>query len=242
MSFEGDIRDAYGHVEHRAHPYIGGAFRTPNPNDLRVAVVGLNAYYSERHWPPHPEKGPDDWAWRFEKPRGRYFTSARNLAKDAAKVLLATEHFAGRSFEVPRCVYASNAVKSWVRDGKSSRSVTKEMLKAGAEVWREELQVMVQHGVFPHVILVLAEPFWRFACASFKQQVPGLEVLKHHWTGRPSDAPHHVNRYAVEGGGARQPVVRRWCMARPLDLPALPGPTFNRMTEFGMPESMAVRS
>ena len=75
----------------------------------------------------------------------------------------------------------------------------------------EEVSLMAHHGVLPHVVVVLAEPFWRTACASLGEPPAGLRVHEHVSTGtagfEKTASWHHVNRYIVEGRDGVQPLV-----------------------------------
>lgn len=215
MGFSGDIGAVYGAETHNILTFIGDGFERRRAGDLRVAVVGLNAYFSERHWPPDPVTAPADWTRRFREGDGRYFTSARKLVAEVAAAIGpavgGSPRSEGLSYDFPRTVYATNAVKTWVRAGKHSSSVTSKMLADGEGIWRSELALMAEHGVLPHLIVVLAEPFWRIACRTFRAPPPGLRVHEHVSTGSAgferSTCRHFVNRYVVQGEGGPQPLV-----------------------------------
>ena len=210
-TFETGVNKLYEPVEHNILPFVGEGFCTARRDELRMAVVGLNAYYSERHWPRDPATSPADRARRFREGDGRYFSSARKLAEQVAAALGPSPHLTGRTFAYPTSVYATNAVKAWVRNGKKSSSVSVEMLEQGAEIWRKELSLMAHHGVLPHVVVVLAEPFWRTACATLREPPAGLQVHEHVSTGtagfEKTASWHHVNRHVVEGRDGVQPLV-----------------------------------
>ncbi len=215
MSFSEEIGAAYGAEPHNILPFIGDGFERRRAGDLRVAVVGLNAYFSERHWPPDPVTAPADWTRRFREGDGRYFTSARKLVAEVAAAIGpavgGSPRSEGLSFDFPSTVYATNAVKVWVRAGKRSSSVNDKMLVDGEVIWRKELALMAEHDVLPHLIVVLAQRFWGAGCRTFRTPPPGLQVHEHVSTGSAgferSTCWHFVNRYVVQGQGDPQPLV-----------------------------------
>jgi hypothetical protein len=211
MDFTSRANALYAEQPHNILPFVGAGFEAPLPGDLRMVVVGLNAYYSARHWPPDPERAPADWSRRFRERDGRFFTAARNLASELADALAPSPDFAGLTLRNPEGLYGTNAVKSWVLDGKRSSRVEPETLVPGAGVWRNEIELMAEHDVLPHVILVLAERFWGSACRSLRTPPAGLRVSEHQSTlslGR-GETPclHLVNRYVVQGSGEPQPLL-----------------------------------
>lgn len=156
------------HAPRQIHPFIGATFRSPQDVDLRIVAVGINAYVAPRD---EPRLSPSWFAGWFRNQSHRYQRAVwRDLevlgrALTAKPFRLATQRFAGMA-----SIYLTNAVKVYLpeAEGKRAYQLAPEHFERHLDQWRDELDAMAELDVLPHVIVIIGEPFWPFACDAFR--------------------------------------------------------------------------
>ncbi len=95
----------YRRFQHGLVPYIGAAYVSPQPEDLRVMAIGINSYASEKDWPPGP-----GWqrAWYAERKYRFHKSVWRSAATLGAALTAPGMLFAGRNYDASRSPYATN--------------------------------------------------------------------------------------------------------------------------------------
>lgn len=185
----------YSKRDNHILPFVGSAFDRPTPDQLRVAVVGINSYVSAQHWPLAPGGGFPEW---FAQTNYRFFRSVKRNATRLVAGLVDNGVFEGLRFHWPDSFYEA--------EGKRADQVSPEMFDQHAATWRDELDAMAEHGALPHLIVIFGEPFWKHAWSAFKPpRANGFEhlrVLDYRHTDGPS--LHFVNRLRLGGANGDQ--------------------------------------
>lgn len=195
----------YSRRDNHILPFVGAAFERPSPDQLRVAVVGINSYVSAQHWPLAPGGGFPDW---FAHTKYRFFRSVKRNATRLVSGLVDNGIFDGLRFEWPDSFYATNAIKTYLPEcqGKRADQVSPELFAQHAATWREELDAMAEHGALPHLVVIFGEPFWRNAWSAFR--LPHVDAYQHLRVldYRHADGPslHFVNRLGLGGVSGEQ--------------------------------------
>jgi hypothetical protein len=218
------------------HPYIGAAYRAPNDADLRVMAVGINAYVSASD---QGTESPGWFAAWFKNQRDRFHRGVwRDVQAFAARVVEPPLLFAGLQFRGMESVFLTNAVKVYVNEseGKRADQLTAEHFAAHLDQWRDELDVLAESNVLPHVVAIIGGPFLSYACDSFRKPTfRSLQIAKHRWCDGPS--LHFANRYLVTGPhGERELLLVR------LRHPAGRAPTGSPKWLFKQPDFRALAS
>lgn len=206
--FVAQVEKLYTQEPDHILPYIGDGFRQPQEHDLRMMVVGINSYSDSR-------RSPEDFAQWFKDESHRFFPAARKALRALSDALPGSSYFEGLRYRDPESAFATNMVKSYLprKVGRDAVDVPDGAIERGHAVWRQELDLMAQHGVLPHVIVVLGGLFWATACRTLSDPPEHLKVHEHVWTGSPgAEVPpgpslHFVNRYEVEGSAGRHPLL-----------------------------------
>ena len=192
----------YTRGEHPVLPYIGAAFREPAPTDLRVMTIGINAYVSKEHWPPKAHWMQEWFEKRQHRFHRRVFSEAAVLA---AGITAPSMLFAGRVFDPHRCVLGTNAVKAYLpeAEGKRAEQLSEAHFASHDPQWHDELQLLAEADVAPHVIIVFGAPFWEHAWRAFHPEHTSLRapVNVHSFQAAWGDAPHRANRVTLEVAG-----------------------------------------
>lgn len=178
MTFEEQIL-AFYQLHGRRHlvPYIGDAYLHPKPGDLRVIAVGINAYLSS----PVFETAPEDvgqWFcnWWKDAAHGEdtwpYYTKAYTETDRIALGVKGSPYFRGLHYvsdpSLKPCLYATNAIKEFLsKDHKNATTITPELLRPATRTWQAELDLMAEHGVFPHLVVVFGGVIWESIWKSF---------------------------------------------------------------------------
>jgi len=77
-----------------------------------------------------------------------------------------------------RWFYGTNAVKTFLgAEGKTTQGMSAADFQKYAGDWHRELDVMAEHGVLPHLIVVLGEQIWELMWRSFYPE--GAERVPH---------------------------------------------------------------
>lgn len=196
MSLTNQIEALYGAREPlHILPHIGRRYITPATRDLRVMTIGLNAYVSPREWPPRPE-----WfgTW-FRDAENRFDKGVRKAIEPIATHVTGPYGlFDGRTYDGVDSVFHTNAVKTYLPEaaGKKATQVPAKLLLEHAETFSAELNVLAEHGVVPHLILVFAKPAWAHVWRALTAgRSRAFEVLAHEHF--PGPCLHFVNRYRV---------------------------------------------
>jgi hypothetical protein len=167
-SLEQKIHDIYDRQRPCIHPHIGTTFLDGKDSDLRIMAVGINAYVGAR------DQGKESPAWFadwFRKQMYRYQKGVwRDLKALAAGLAHAPFRLAAKRFAGMESIFLTNAVKVYVSEAVGKRADQLSGLDYGRHLdqWHDELDVMAEHGVLPHIIAIVGEPFWPFACKSFQ--------------------------------------------------------------------------
>jgi len=173
VAFEEQILVLYKqHGRMHLVPSIGDAYLHPKPSDFRVVVVGINAYLSDMDY----GKAPDDvglWfcGW-WEKLKYRYYSNAYTETEGVAQGLQTSPYFRGLQYVSDPtgkpCLYATNAIKKFLpRVNRYAKTISTELLQPSTQTWQAELDLMAEHGVFPHLIVVFGEVIWESIWKSF---------------------------------------------------------------------------
>jgi len=179
---------------HQIHPFIGDAFLAPDDTRLRVMVVGINAYVSER------DRAAQSPAWFpawFREQRDRFHKGVWRDVGELSRALVAPPClFEGKTLDGRASLYVTNAVKEYVPEaqGKRADQIPPEHFTNFLPAWYAELEVMADSGAFPHVIAIVGAPFWGHACRTFQPSTapPGLGVQAYRMVAGP--CLHFVNR------------------------------------------------
>lgn len=153
-------------LSHRILPYIGNGFQDPDGGDLRVMAVGINAYVSEGH-----DWASQDPAWFrgwFERTEHRYYARVKSQAMALAAGLGESSAFGSRTATWPKSFYGTNAIKAYLpkSTGKRASQVAHTLFAEHAPFFCREVELMAEHAVLPHLILIFGLPFWEHACAA----------------------------------------------------------------------------
>lgn len=201
--FEQAVQAIYQVHPHHFFPYVGARYLDPDPSALRVMALGINAYVGDAEW-AHYGTDPTRFASWFVNARYRY---QRRVLKDLevlAPALLSGGMFAGRQFHGRASVYATNAIKTYLlmSKGKHASQLDPGVFEQHHDQWHQELQVLAQHGVLPHLLVVFGLPSWPTAwqafCPSPAGTRSGLAVRNYQTTRGPSQ--HRANRISIELG------------------------------------------
>ena len=202
-------------------PFIGDAYETSSPGAFRVLVIGINSYISEKDWPKDPAKMRDwhrDWWGTAACEAGgsyAFYTKAFREASALGQALASSSSlFSKLSFDADPStktgLYATNAVKEYMRgdEFKDSKSITPEILAKYRETWHAELDALANHGVLPHLIVVLGEQVWDHAWQAFHgehHRSKAFEVVEYETPGVFEDPiHHHANRLLLKAGDKTQ--------------------------------------
>jgi hypothetical protein len=117
--------------------------------------------------------------------------------------------FAGTPAVWPDSFYATNAIKVHMKEaqGKRADQITEEMFDEHLPTWHQELDMMAEHGVLPHVIAIFGKPFWSRACASLRlvqseRHPQHLRLLK--FEPISGECFHFANLVRFAGSGGEQ--------------------------------------
>lgn len=200
------ITEIYSKRDDHILPFVGSAFERPTAEQLRVVVVGINSYVSEKDW---HKINPAWFAGWFEHSSHRFYKSAKEQATSLAAALAERAEWPrGQKIVWPDSFYATNAIKTYLpeADGKRADQVSPELFEQHAATWRDELDAMAEHGALPHLIVIFGEPFWRHAWSAFKpphvDAYNQLRVLDYRHTEGPS--LHFVNRLRLGDASGEQ--------------------------------------
>lgn len=205
--FVGQIHRIYDQHSPCIYPYIGAAFREPGGSDLRIMAVGINPYSDEKDW---GKQAPGLYAEWFVTQRWRFHRGAwRDLKALGASIARAPFLFANRTFVDMRSIFLTNAVKVYVRvsEGKRADQLSASHFVRHLDQWRDELDAMADNGVLPHVVAILGDPFWKYACDSFRLTPPfrRFSVKAYRWCKAAS--LHFANRVTLEMNGRNQELL-----------------------------------
>lgn len=228
MSFTQRICDIYQHHEPRhILPFIGASYENASPNAFRVAVIGLNAY-SEPSWEPKGEEAlryetlrawwKSWWAAAPGPPSPRFFQTAyREADKLAREIVRHSCVFPGLDYDATPTksgYYATNAVKIFLgAEGKTTQGMSSSDFQKYADDWHCELDVMAEHRVLPHLIVVFGDQIWEVMWRSFYPE--GTDRVLHtqfEVTGYEScdcsvECYHFANRITARVGDTQHKIL-----------------------------------
>lgn len=202
-------------------PFIGAAYEQASQTAFRMMVIGINSYISEQDWPEDPASMRgwygDWWAKAACNEGGThaFYTKAFKETSRLAEALAASSSlFPGLAFDADSStkagLYATNVVKEYMRgdEFKDSKSITPEILAKYTETWHAELDALANHGVLPHLIVVLGEQVWDLAWQAFHvehHRSSAFEVVEYDTPGAFEDPiHHHANRLLFKVGDVPQ--------------------------------------
>lgn len=167
-------------------------------------ALGINAYVSDADWPPPPEWFAAWFAqarWPFQK------AVLRDTDRLAAHLTGPCGAFSGQSYGGAGSIFHTNAIKTHLREseGKRAGALAPDLFADHAADFRAELELMAQHAVLPHVVIVFGSPFWPFACDAIGKLAGAARVDRHEFF--PGPMLPFVNRYRVVLGGRTQDVL-----------------------------------
>jgi hypothetical protein len=169
QDFAQRVHGIYDRYSPAIHPYIGTAFTEADPGKLRILAVGINAYSGEGAVGEQPPSLYGEW---FASQRYRYQRGVwRDLQAIGKALTAAPSRTAHLEFAGMDSVYLTNAIKVYVPEATGKRAEQIDLVDFEKHLgqWRDEIELMAQAGVPPHVIAVVGRPFWRYACASFQK-------------------------------------------------------------------------
>ena len=188
------------------HPFIGRHYLDATPGVLRVLVVGINCYYGR--YPPGPGV---QWFPVFMRER-RFTFFARSFSESAvlAEALESSPDFDGLRWAGLESMYVTNMVRRYLppTTGKQAADVPPHLLDEGSQVWRDELDLLHDHEVLPHVVIVFGAQVWGHAWSAFGKRVqPEGWIVSYAPCERSSDLFHHLNRVVVPEGDNERPLL-----------------------------------
>jgi len=214
MSLHDEINTLYwGHGTRHILPFIGDSYDQPS-DELRVLVVGLNAYISDGDWPEDDtdvqQRYPDWWRAAGHANSHHYHEAAYKGYSALIDRLKESALLAGLSCKLDAQnkpeLYATNAVKFFLPERfKDSNELSSERLATQRATWHGELDTLAKHSVFPHVIVIFAEKAWRMAWQAFHpnhwaKSHQHFRVMKF-VPGADGGTRHYANRITAEVGG-----------------------------------------
>lgn len=207
MTFVESIRTIYDRfAPDQIHPLVGAAFQRASDDTLRIMGIGINAYVSTKDW---PNRAPGWFASWFTPPRDRYQRGAcRDLKDLAAAVTAPGALFFAKAFGATDSLYVTNAVKVYVPEatGKRADQLSDADFDRHMAQWHDELDAMAEHGVLPHVIAIIGDPFWSRACDSFRNSTfSRMKTKQYQWCKGP--CLHYVNRITLDAGGGEHDLL-----------------------------------
>jgi len=241
MSFLNQVSSLYSREPHHILPFVGSAFKDAQSGLLRVVVVGINTYVSSKDWEAAGRPTGATWfsGW-FANGEHRFYPRVKREAHELTSGLTERQMFGGRVVDPLESYYATNAIKVHVQEarGKQAHQITNEMFNQHTATWRQELDLMAEHGVLPHVIAIVGKPFWGRANESLTstQSYQHLRVMSSDTS--PGPCLHYVRRLRLAGSAGEQdallvrirhPSARtkkgsaRWLLGH-LALPTVPSP------------------
>jgi hypothetical protein len=144
-------------------PFVGRAFFEPLPNDLRILMVGVNAYVDDAEW--SIAKPSPAWlkSW-FIQGKYRFYPRAAKDAHELANGLAGVPFLRDKTFRGAEGMYVTNFVKTYVRTslGKREDQLGDE-LASWSDHWADELELLAEHDVFPHPMVVYSRRVWNYA-------------------------------------------------------------------------------
>jgi len=212
-TFVEQVEALYRRHEHHILPFVGRAFSIPSRTDLRVLTIGINAYISPKDWHPERNQPHPEWlrGWfangrhRFDR---RVLKDATELARQLVPVVPA---FAGLGFAGRDSIFHTNAIKVYVPEakGKHAHQLEDADFERHVPQWHDELRMMSDAGVLPHLVLVFGGPFWRYAWPAFhpahQASRAGLEVTG--YQAGAGEAAHWATRVTIAKQGAQHELL-----------------------------------
>ena len=149
---------------------------------------------------------PDRFRGWIESRRYRY---QQRLAKEVqvlAEALGRSAMFAGRTYDATRCLYATNAIKVYLPEerGKRAAGLVEADFAPHVAQWHEELRVLGESGVMPHVIVVFGRVCWPYAWQAFHLKHHGEHQGVLEFEAIHKDAPHRLNRVVINRGARHE--------------------------------------
>ena len=197
-----------GPTDFRFHPFVGRAFAEPDKTTLRVMLVGVNAYISDGKDP-----GPAGFGDWLQKSDYRFSAGARRACAALAKQLADHPDHHGLRYrgaeEGLASLYATNAVRRYldVAEGKHAAQLTEEHKDEGIRIGREELELLREADVLPHVVVAFGAVAWHVAWNSFGHE-PADWLVGMHAPPEGSPLRHWVNRVVVRDiAGAERSIM-----------------------------------
>lgn len=188
-------------------PYVGGSFSEPRPGELRMLAPGINSYVSDKDWPPQPE-------WHRSWIATRKYRYQKGVVRECgvlAEALSAAPAFGGMRFDPERGLYATNAVKVYLREarGKKARHLADTDFGRHLAQWHEELAELRDACALPHVLVVFGSAIWPYAWQAFHPNHHGPRLGVARFEPVADDAPHRLNRVVLDRGEPNELVLVR---------------------------------
>jgi hypothetical protein len=135
-----------------------------------------------------------------------------------ARALGASNLFAGLDYDTSPHTksgyYGTNAVKVFLgEEGKTTQNMSASNFQEYADDWHRELDVMAEHRVLPHLILVLGEQIWELMWRSFypegERRLPHkhFQVTEYETCERNAECYHFGNRITAEVDAGKQTIL-----------------------------------
>lgn len=175
-------------------------------------TIGINAYVADHEVAPHPTAHAE---W-FVTGKYRYQRAVMKIAGVLGETLTRDGAlFAGKACSITRSLYATNAVKVYVpmSRGKRADQLDDGDWKRHVGQWYEELAVLAEAGVLPHIIVILSQRFWETAWQTFHPAHEGRRfgVGSKDFVALHEDTEHRANRVVANtpGVGAQELLLLR---------------------------------
>lgn len=213
MNLASRLEEIYARHPHHIAPFVGAAFTEPQPRDLRVMAVGINAYIGADAWQPAKGTPAPDWfrGWF----RGLTHRFHKGVKRDAdaltAALTVSGAHCDGLQARGLESFFVTNAIKVYLPAavGKHAHQLTDAHFEQHLEQWHDELDALAEAGVLPHIVAIFGAPFWRWACAAFRapQTARYRHLRVHAYEPAGGACLHYANLLRVEGAAGPQKVL-----------------------------------
>jgi hypothetical protein len=225
MTFSDRIAKIYSaHGPRHLLPFVGQSYENASCGVFRVAVVGINAYLCGDDW-HKPGKVLRTWYRNWWEDAGhgethRYFNVAyREVNLLAGELTSRSKLFSDLRYDAKpqdkSGIYGTNFIKELLEEKyKDSRQLTEAQVQQSKPGWRHELDLMAEHRVLPHLVIVLGQKMWGAICESFDPECAQTNNYQHLQTAQyktcfnPGDpCYHHANLLTLRAGETSQKLL-----------------------------------
>lgn len=214
---ENTILECYKKVRNNGkhiRPFIGSDYLDKSPESLRIMALGINSYVGESDWNNVDPKWFYGWA---KNGTHRFFSTVHSDINSLANSLMErSKYLSGKHFKICKSLYFTNAVTQYLleSEGKKSENVQEIYFQEGAKRWKQELDILAENNVFPHIIVIFSQQFWDYAWKAFGRsentsKYRNFSVNK--FTSTKGACRHYLNHINVDINGQQQSVLLLRC-------------------------------